>query len=107
MEHLKKNLVLALCLGVAVYLVLALLNGFGDLRAALASPWALSSAYAISSVCNNHLHGSAVVGSMPRPVLRLKPSRRSTQLTVESLTRTPLICFRRRPLSSNENSGRS
>ena len=37
MEHLKKNLVLALCLGVAVYLVLALLSGFGDLRAALAS----------------------------------------------------------------------
>src|SRR5919107_779504 len=37
MERLKKNLVLALCLGVAVYLVLALLAGFGDLRSALAS----------------------------------------------------------------------
>ena len=37
MDRLKKNLVLALCLGVAVYLVLALLSGFDDLRAALVS----------------------------------------------------------------------
>ena len=37
MERLKKNLVLALGLGLAVYLVLAVLSGLGDLRAALAS----------------------------------------------------------------------
>jgi uncharacterized protein (TIRG00374 family) len=36
-ERLKKNLVLALGLGLAVYLVLAVLSGLGDLRAALAS----------------------------------------------------------------------
>ena len=36
MERLKKNLVLALCLGVAVYLVLAIVSGLGDLEAALA-----------------------------------------------------------------------
>ncbi len=36
MELLKKNLVLALCLGVAVYLVLAVLSGLDALRAALA-----------------------------------------------------------------------
>jgi uncharacterized protein (TIRG00374 family) len=36
-ERLKKNLVLALGLGVAVYLVLALVSGLGDLQAALAS----------------------------------------------------------------------
>jgi uncharacterized protein (TIRG00374 family) len=33
-ERLKRNLVLALALGVAVYLVLVILSGFGDLRAA-------------------------------------------------------------------------
>ena len=37
MERLKKNLVLALGLGLAVYLVLAVLSGLGDLKAALAS----------------------------------------------------------------------
>ena len=37
MERLKKNLVLALCLGVVVYLALALFSGFGDLKIALAS----------------------------------------------------------------------
>lgn len=36
MERLKKNLVLALGLGVVVYLVLAILSGLDDLRAALA-----------------------------------------------------------------------
>ena len=36
MERLKKNLVLALGLGLAVYLVLAVLSGLSDLRAALA-----------------------------------------------------------------------
>ena len=35
MERLKRNLVLALALGVAVYLALAILSGFGDLSAAL------------------------------------------------------------------------
>ena len=35
MERLKRNFVLALALGVAVYLALALLSGFGDLSAAL------------------------------------------------------------------------
>ena len=35
MEPLKRNLILALALGVAVYLVLALFSGFGDLSAAL------------------------------------------------------------------------
>lgn len=34
MERLKRNLILALALGVAVYLALAVLSGFGDLRAA-------------------------------------------------------------------------
>jgi len=34
-ERLKRNLVLALALGVAVYLVLAIFSGFGDLRKAL------------------------------------------------------------------------
>jgi hypothetical protein len=33
-ERLKRNLILALALGVAVYVVLAILSGFGDLRAA-------------------------------------------------------------------------
>jgi glycosyltransferase 2 family protein len=33
-ERLKRNLILALALGVAVYLLLAVLSGFGDLRAA-------------------------------------------------------------------------
>ena len=37
MEHLKKNFVLALCLGVIVYLVLAVVSGFEDLRATLAN----------------------------------------------------------------------
>ncbi len=37
MERLKKNLVVALGLGVAVYLVLAVVSGLDDLRAALAS----------------------------------------------------------------------
>lgn len=37
MERLKKNLVLALCLGLAVYLILAVMSGLGDLKAALAS----------------------------------------------------------------------
>ena len=35
MERLKRNLILALALGVAVYLALAILSGFGDLREAL------------------------------------------------------------------------
>ena len=35
MEHLKKNLVLALVLGIAVYLVLAVVSGLEDLRDAL------------------------------------------------------------------------
>ncbi len=35
MERLKRNLILALALGVAVYLILAIFSGFGDLRAAL------------------------------------------------------------------------
>lgn len=35
MERLRRNLVLALALGVAVYLVLAVVSGFGDLSAAL------------------------------------------------------------------------
>ncbi len=35
MEHLKRNLILALALGVAVYLVLGLLSGFGRLSEAL------------------------------------------------------------------------
>ena len=34
MERLKRNLILALALGVAVYLALAILSGFGDLRTA-------------------------------------------------------------------------
>src|SRR3712207_8620833 len=34
-ERLKRNFVLALALGVAVYLALAILSGFGDLSAAL------------------------------------------------------------------------
>jgi uncharacterized protein (TIRG00374 family) len=34
-ERLKRNLILALALGVAVYLVLAILSGFGDLREAM------------------------------------------------------------------------
>jgi glycosyltransferase 2 family protein len=34
-ERLKRNLILALALGVAVYLVLAVFSGFGDLRKAL------------------------------------------------------------------------
>jgi uncharacterized protein (TIRG00374 family) len=33
-ERLKRNLILALALGVAVYLILAILSGFGDLRKA-------------------------------------------------------------------------
>ena len=37
MERIKRNLVLALGLGVAVYLVLAIASGFGDLRDALGS----------------------------------------------------------------------
>ncbi|MCA1687891.1 MAG: flippase-like domain-containing protein [Actinobacteria bacterium] len=37
MERLKRNLVLALALGVAVYLTLAIFSGFGDLRNALDS----------------------------------------------------------------------
>ncbi len=36
MERLKKNFILALGLGVVVYLVLAIVSGFGDLQAALA-----------------------------------------------------------------------
>ncbi|MFL5992132.1 MAG: lysylphosphatidylglycerol synthase domain-containing protein, partial [Rubrobacteraceae bacterium] len=35
MERLKRNLILALALGVAVYLVLAIVSGFGSLTAAL------------------------------------------------------------------------
>ena len=35
MERLKRNLALALALGVAVYLILAVFSGFGDLRKAL------------------------------------------------------------------------
>ena len=35
MKQLKRNLILALALGIAVYLVLAIFSGFGDLRAAL------------------------------------------------------------------------
>ncbi len=35
MERLKRNLILALALGVAVYLILAVFSGFGDLRQAL------------------------------------------------------------------------
>ena len=35
MERLKRNLILALALGVAVYLVLAVVSGFGSLTAAL------------------------------------------------------------------------
>ena len=35
MERLKRNLILALALGVAVYLLLAVFSGFGNLRAAL------------------------------------------------------------------------
>ncbi len=35
MERLKRNLVVALALGVAVYLILAIISGFADLRAAL------------------------------------------------------------------------
>jgi uncharacterized protein (TIRG00374 family) len=35
LERLKRNLILALALGVAVYLALAVLSGFGDLSAAL------------------------------------------------------------------------
>ena len=35
MERLKRNLILALALGVAVYLILAVFSGFGDLRTAL------------------------------------------------------------------------
>ena len=34
MERLKRNLIVALALGVAVYLLLAVVSGFGDLRAA-------------------------------------------------------------------------
>ena len=42
MEHLKKNLILALSLGVAVYLVLAILSGLTDLQVAFASfRWSL------------------------------------------------------------------
>ena len=37
MERLKRNLILALALGVAVYLLLAIVSGFGDLRAAFES----------------------------------------------------------------------
>lgn len=35
LERLKRNLLLAICLAVLVYLVLAVISGFGDLRAAL------------------------------------------------------------------------
>ena len=35
MDRLKRNLILALTLGVAVYLVLVIYSGFGDLSAAL------------------------------------------------------------------------
>lgn len=42
MERLKKNLILALCLGVAVYLVLAIASGFDGLRDAFANfRWSL------------------------------------------------------------------
>src|SRR5918912_971232 len=42
MEHLKKNLILALSLGIAVYLVLAILSGLTDLQVAFASfHWSL------------------------------------------------------------------
>ncbi len=35
MERLKRNLILALALGVAVYLILGIISGFGDLRKAM------------------------------------------------------------------------
>lgn len=35
MERLKRNLIFALALGVVVYLALAVISGFGDLREAL------------------------------------------------------------------------
>src|SRR5919202_3425867 len=42
MEHLKKNLILALSLGIAVYLMLAILSGFTDLQVAFAGfRWSL------------------------------------------------------------------